>query len=128
MAPNLLFNGRSYIKNLTKTNVTYYKCSNCDRGCPFRLIFRNNEISENYQRTAVFNRNEFDRSSMSHPLSLLPNNQPFFRRYWVGDIHGVQHKMMIWVTNPSLSLLRYNGPTFVYRTLRTPPPNPFYKF
>ncbi|KAF0987665.1 hypothetical protein HZS_1255 [Henneguya salminicola] len=44
---------------------------------------------------------------MSPPLSLLSNNQPFFRRYWVGDIHGVQHKMIIWTTNQSLSLLRY---------------------
>ncbi|KAF0985536.1 hypothetical protein HZS_6688 [Henneguya salminicola] len=35
------------------------------------------------------------KAAMSPPLSLLPNNQPFFRRYWVGDIHGVQHIMMI---------------------------------
>ncbi|KAF0986002.1 LOW QUALITY PROTEIN: hypothetical protein HZS_4464 [Henneguya salminicola] len=122
MAPNFVFNGRSYRKNLTKTNATYYKFSNCDRGCPLRLIVRNNEISEkcegnckanrlviqisatnrsrsslnyarsicqyshliekygvfSYQRTAGFNRNEFDRSSIYPPLSLLPNNQPFF--------------------------------------------------
>ncbi|KAF0986004.1 hypothetical protein HZS_7126, partial [Henneguya salminicola] len=31
---------------LQKTNVTYYKCSNWGRGCPARLIARNNEISE----------------------------------------------------------------------------------
>ncbi|KAF0985258.1 hypothetical protein HZS_5273, partial [Henneguya salminicola] len=49
---------------------------------------------------------------------LLPNNLPFFRRYWVGDIHGVQHKMMIWATNQSL--LRYNGPTFVDIILELP--------
>ncbi|KAF0986841.1 hypothetical protein HZS_3191 [Henneguya salminicola] len=52
-------------------------------------------------------------ATMSPPLSLLPNNQPFFRRYWVGDIYGVEHKMMIWTINQSLSLLRYNGHTFV---------------
>ncbi|KAF0985641.1 hypothetical protein HZS_2261 [Henneguya salminicola] len=28
-------------------------------------------------------------AATSPPLSLLPNNQPFFRRYWVGDIHGI---------------------------------------
>ncbi|KAF0985998.1 hypothetical protein HZS_910 [Henneguya salminicola] len=118
--------GQSYRKNITKTNVTYYKCSNCDSGCPLRLIVRNNEISEkcdhncktnslvirfqpqivrdllltmrdqfhliekygvfSYQKTAGLNRNEFDRGSMSPPLSLLPNNQPFFRCYWVVEI------------------------------------------
>ncbi|KAF0987222.1 hypothetical protein HZS_1344 [Henneguya salminicola] len=41
---------------------------------------------------------------MSPPLSLLPNNQPFFRRYWVGDIHEVQHKRIICAKNQSLSL------------------------
>ncbi|KAF0987856.1 hypothetical protein HZS_8100 [Henneguya salminicola] len=56
---------------------------------------------------------------MSAPLSLLPNNQPFFRGYWVEDIHGVQHKRMIWATNPSLSLSRYNGDTFVDGTFTT---------
>ncbi|KAF0986803.1 hypothetical protein HZS_5314 [Henneguya salminicola] len=52
---------------------------------------------------------------MSSPLSLLPNNQPFFRH-----IHGVPHKMMIWATNQSLSLLRYNGHTFVMVLLELP--------
>ncbi|KAF0986925.1 hypothetical protein HZS_3427, partial [Henneguya salminicola] len=129
----------SYKKNLKKTNVTYYKFSNCDCGFPARLIVRNNEISErgqhnckanrlviqipgtnispesffetfifekasqlgeinlsipriashrkiNYQRTAGFNRNEFDPSS--HVSSIkFSSNQPFFRRYWVGGIH-----------------------------------------
>ncbi|KAF0990705.1 hypothetical protein HZS_7858 [Henneguya salminicola] len=42
MAPNFVFNGRSYRKNRTKTKVTYYKCSNCDRGCPARLIGEHN--------------------------------------------------------------------------------------
>ncbi|KAF0990724.1 hypothetical protein HZS_4598, partial [Henneguya salminicola] len=54
---------------------------------------------------------------MSPPLSLLPNNQPFFRRYCVGDIHAVQHKIMIWATNQSL--LRYNGHTSVDGTFIT---------
>ncbi|KAF0986262.1 hypothetical protein HZS_274 [Henneguya salminicola] len=61
---------------------------------------------------------------MSRPFSLFPNNQPFFRPYWVGDINGVQHKMMIWATNQSLSLLRYKGHTFFDGTFRTTP-NPF---
>ncbi|KAF0989997.1 hypothetical protein HZS_3202 [Henneguya salminicola] len=63
---------------------------------------------------------------MSPPLNLLPNNQPFLRRYWVGDIHGVQHKMMIWATNQSFSLLRYNWDIFVDGTFRTTQ-NPFYQ-
>ncbi|KAF0987982.1 LOW QUALITY PROTEIN: hypothetical protein HZS_6352 [Henneguya salminicola] len=44
MAHNLVFNGRSGRKNVSKINATYYKCSNCDRGGPARLTVRNNEI------------------------------------------------------------------------------------
>ncbi|KAF0987846.1 hypothetical protein HZS_2651 [Henneguya salminicola] len=51
MAPNFVFNGRSYRKNLTKAN-----CSNCDRGCPARLIVRNNEISEKGEHNCEANR------------------------------------------------------------------------
>ncbi|KAF0988095.1 hypothetical protein HZS_4052 [Henneguya salminicola] len=46
MEANFVFNGRLYRKSLTKTKVTYYKCSNCDRCCPARLIVRINKISE----------------------------------------------------------------------------------
>ncbi|KAF0987855.1 hypothetical protein HZS_8099 [Henneguya salminicola] len=56
MAPNFVFNGRFYRKNLTKTSVTYSKCSNCDRGCPARLIVRNNEISEKGEHNCEANR------------------------------------------------------------------------
>ncbi|KAF0986802.1 hypothetical protein HZS_5313 [Henneguya salminicola] len=51
MAPNSVFNGRSYRKNLTKTS-----CPNCDRGCPARLIVRNNEISEKGEHNCEANR------------------------------------------------------------------------
>ncbi|KAF0989922.1 hypothetical protein HZS_1078 [Henneguya salminicola] len=145
MTPDFVFNCRFYKKNSTKTNVTYYKCSNWDRGCPARLMVRNNEISEkgthnceanrlgiqipainlthesfvntfilekasqlNLYPNQIFRglllnmRNQFVKipehrgllrinsieAAMSPPLSLLPNNQPFFRRYWVGDING----------------------------------------
>ncbi|KAF0986027.1 hypothetical protein HZS_515, partial [Henneguya salminicola] len=179
MAPNFVFNGRSYRKKLTKTN-----CSIWDRGCPARLIVRDNKISEKREHNCQANRlviqipttnltpesfvdtfilektsqlnlypNQIFRdllltmrdqfvhtpystpsknqlysaireqrssigmnsieAAMSPPLSLLPNNQPFFRRYWVGDIHGVEHKMMI-----------ANAPVGTFRTT----PNSFYQY
>ncbi|KAF0987666.1 hypothetical protein HZS_7420 [Henneguya salminicola] len=40
--------------NLTKTNVTYYKCSNSDRGFPARLIVRNKEIPATYLSPEFF--------------------------------------------------------------------------
>ncbi|KAF0987700.1 hypothetical protein HZS_3294 [Henneguya salminicola] len=51
MAHNFVFNGRSYRKNLTKAN-----CSNCCRGCPARLITRNNEISIKGEHNCEANR------------------------------------------------------------------------
>lgn len=58
------------------------------------------------------------------PLRLLPDGQPFFRRHWEGDIHGEYHQIMIWATNECLSLMRYNGPTFIDCTFRSVP-SPF---
>ncbi|KAF0992961.1 hypothetical protein HZS_3418 [Henneguya salminicola] len=70
------------------------------------------------QRTAGFNRNEFDRSSYVYSIKSSSKQPTLFRRYWVGDIHGVQHKMMICAINLSLSLLISTGPTFVDETFR----------
>ncbi|KAF0987749.1 hypothetical protein HZS_6441 [Henneguya salminicola] len=56
---------------------------------------------------------------MSPSVSLLPNTPPFFRRYWVDDIHRIQHNMTIWESNQSLSLLRYKSSTVVDGTFRT---------
>lgn len=45
---------------------------------------------------------------MMPPLRCRANDQPFFRRYWAGDIDGEYHQIIIWCTNESLSLMRYN--------------------
>lgn len=55
------------------------------------------------------------------PARLLSNGQPFFRRYWSGDVHGEYHQIMIWATNESISLMKYNGHTFVDGTFRMAP-------
>ncbi|KAF0988609.1 hypothetical protein HZS_5749 [Henneguya salminicola] len=52
MAPNL----RSYRKNLTTANVTYYKNSDCNQGCSARLIVSNNEIIETSEHNCEANR------------------------------------------------------------------------
>ena len=62
----------------------------------------------------------------SPPLSLKDNGQPFFRRLWIGDIHGEQHRIIIWITNECLSLLRYNTHTFIDVTFKVTP-HPFYQ-
>lgn len=55
------------------------------------------------------------------PMRTLENGSPFFRRYWCGDIHGDYHQMLIWITDECLSLLRYNGHTFIDGTFRSAP-------
>ncbi|KII73237.1 hypothetical protein RF11_09825 [Thelohanellus kitauei] len=60
------------------------------------------------------------------PHSLEANGQPFFRRYWVGDIHGEQNRIIILATNESLALMRYNSQTFFDWTLKIRP-HPFYQ-
>ncbi|KII74823.1 hypothetical protein RF11_14502 [Thelohanellus kitauei] len=55
---------------------------------------------------------------MSPPLILKVNGQPFFRRYWVGDIDGQTHRIIIWVTNESLALMRYNTHIFIDGTFK----------
>lgn len=60
-------------------------------------------------------------SVMTPPLSLKRNGEPFFRRYWVGDIHGEQHKILLWSTNESLALMRYNSHTFIDGTFKITP-------
>ncbi|KAF0991569.1 hypothetical protein HZS_1782 [Henneguya salminicola] len=72
MTPNFVFNGRSYRKNLTKTNVTYYKCFNCDRGEHYweanRLVIQipaTNLSSESFVYTPIFEK--------ASQLNLYPN-------------------------------------------------------
>ncbi|KAF0987729.1 hypothetical protein HZS_1460 [Henneguya salminicola] len=47
------------------------------------------------------------------PMRSLQNGSPFSRRYWCGDIHGDYHQILLWITDECLSLLRYNGHTFI---------------
>ncbi|KAF0991025.1 hypothetical protein HZS_3638 [Henneguya salminicola] len=93
---------------------------------PYSLQSKNQVYSAIREQQVLSGINSIE-AAMSPPLSLLPKNQPYFRRYWVRDIHGVQHKIMIGATNPSLSLLRYNGHTFVDGTFRTTLSRPFYQ-
>ncbi|KAF0991201.1 hypothetical protein HZS_7038 [Henneguya salminicola] len=44
-----------------------------------------------------------------------------FRRHWKGDFDGEMHQALIWSTDESLSLLRYNGLTLIEATYRTVP-------
>lgn len=63
---------------------------------------------------------------MNPPYNIKKNGQPFFRRFWCGDVHGEYHKIIIWCTNECLSLMRYNSHTFVDATFRSTPA-PFYQ-
>lgn len=74
------------------------------------------------QRSSIFY-NSIQAATMP-PLRDLPNSQPFFRRYWSGDIDGEYHQMLLWCTNEALSLMRYNSHTFIDCTFRSVP-SPF---
>ncbi|KAF0986142.1 hypothetical protein HZS_4725, partial [Henneguya salminicola] len=71
------------------------------------------------QRSSIF-LNSIQAATLP-PLRHLLNSQPFFRRYWSGDMDGEYHQMLIWCTNEELSLKRYNSHTFVDCTFRSTP-------
>lgn len=74
------------------------------------------------QRSSLFSNSI--QAAMLPPLRDLPNGQPFFRRFWSGDIDGEYHQIFIWCTNEALSLMRYNSHTFIDCTFRCVP-SPF---
>ncbi|KII66065.1 hypothetical protein RF11_10171 [Thelohanellus kitauei] len=49
------------------------------------------------------------------------------RCYWVNDIYGQMHRIIILVTNESLALVRYNTRTFIDRALKVIY-HPFYQY
>ncbi|KAF0990577.1 hypothetical protein HZS_1293 [Henneguya salminicola] len=56
-----------------------------------------------------------------HPMRTMSNGKTFFRRYWRVDIHGEYHRFMIWITDEFLTLIRYNGHTFIDDTFISVP-------
>ncbi|KAF0988580.1 hypothetical protein HZS_2366 [Henneguya salminicola] len=55
---------------------------------PYSLPSKNQGYSTIRKQRSLIGMNSIE-VAPPPPLSLLPNNQPFFRRYWVGDIDGV---------------------------------------
>ncbi|KAF0988727.1 hypothetical protein HZS_5682 [Henneguya salminicola] len=64
---------------------------------------------------------------MSPSLGLKRNGHPFFKRYWVGDIHREKHRILILVPNEFLTLLRYSSHTFIDGTFKITP-HPFFQY
>ncbi|KAF0991091.1 hypothetical protein HZS_2035 [Henneguya salminicola] len=57
-------------------------------------------------------------SVTSPPVYYKENGQPFLRRLWTGDIYNEYSTAMIWATNITLGLLRYNSNVFIDATFR----------
>ncbi|KII62268.1 hypothetical protein RF11_09585 [Thelohanellus kitauei] len=74
---------------------------------PYTIPSKNGVDSIIQNNRGLFERNQIE-AVMSHPLSLKVNRQPYIRRYWVREINGQTHRIIIWVTNESLALLRCN--------------------
>lgn len=62
-------------------------------------------------------------SAKTEPSRSL-NGKPFLRRHLFLEIHDEYHEIMIWATNESLALMRYNSHTFIDATFRSTP-SPF---
>lgn len=58
---------------------------------------------------------------ISPPACFKDNGKPFFRRLWLGDIHNEYQTILIWATNETLSLLRYNSHVFIDGTFNSCP-------
>ncbi|KAF0988255.1 hypothetical protein HZS_6928 [Henneguya salminicola] len=54
----------------------------------------------------------------SQPACYKKNGQPFFTRLWTGDIHNEYNTTMIWTTNETLALLRFNSHFFIDNTFK----------
>lgn len=92
---------------------------------PYTIPSKSSVYSTIRNNRGIIGMNQIE-AVISPPLSLKANGQPFFRRYWVGDIHGKMHRIIIWVTNESLALMRYNTHTFIDGTFKVTP-HPFYQ-
>lgn len=58
------------------------------------------------------------------PWCQLTCGLPMLRRHWYGDIDGEYHEALLWATDETLALLRWNGPVFIDGTFRIAP-SPF---
>ncbi|KAF1740611.1 hypothetical protein MXB_5118, partial [Myxobolus squamalis] len=50
------------------------------------------------------------------PFCNLTSGMRICRRHWLRDIHGEWHQMLIWLPDEFMSILRYNGHTFIDTT------------
>ncbi|KAF1740360.1 hypothetical protein MXB_4683, partial [Myxobolus squamalis] len=50
------------------------------------------------------------------PLCNLKSGMRMCRRHWLGDIHGEWHQMLIWLPDEFMSILHYDGHTFIDAT------------
>ena len=57
----------------------------------------------------------------TQPLSTTICGTPFIRRNWFGDVHGDYHRILIWVSDSGLALLRQQGQVFIDGTFRVVP-------
>lgn len=90
------------------------------KNTPYTIPSRDNVYNKIRSIRKIQNFNTIQ-SVINPPHCYALDEQPFFRRLWVGDIHGKYHTVMIWATNQSLSLLRYNNHTFIDATFRSTP-------
>lgn len=92
---------------------------------PYQIPSKKWVYSKIRENRGASNFNSIQAVSMP-PYSITRNGTPLFRRYWLGEIHGEQHQILIWATNESLSYMRYNTHTFIDGTFRATP-HPFYQ-
>ncbi|KAF0991245.1 hypothetical protein HZS_5448 [Henneguya salminicola] len=110
----MAYNGFLYTRNKIHPNVVYYRRSTFKRTkCPGKLILKKDKLKSRASTPVA-----------KISLALMKNRSDgniMFRPHWKGDLDGEMHQALIWSTDESLSLLRYNSPTLIDATFRTVP-------
>ncbi|KII71181.1 hypothetical protein RF11_09202 [Thelohanellus kitauei] len=75
--------------------------------------------SDIYRELLISLREKYIEAVMSDTLSLQVKAQPFFRRYWLGDIDCLTHQIIILVINETLVLMLQH--TFIDGTFKVTP-------
>ncbi|KAF0987903.1 hypothetical protein HZS_6220 [Henneguya salminicola] len=120
MSSNFMYNGFSCRKNTKSGNKELIVSLRSKfKDIPFALLAKKTVHKKTRENRRVMNLNSIQAAITN--IQRFINGKFFLRRQSFLEIHGEYNQIMLWATNESLSLLRYNTHTFIDGTFRSTP-------